>query len=105
MTSFARQGGPALPNDARKRSTEEVEDILQSMLGEQSDHVFSRFSDAYIKYRKVVVLWMVDVADYFNLHLTTTHAAIAYLDRLQPNEKYTRFEWQMMVCATQCKKV
>jgi hypothetical protein len=39
---------------------------------------------------------MVDVADYFNLHITTTHAAIAYLDRLQPNEKYTRFEWQMM---------
>jgi hypothetical protein len=49
-----------------------------------------------LQYRRVVVEWMVDVAEYFNLHLTTTHAAIAYLDRLQPNEKYSRFEWQMM---------
>lgn len=39
---------------------------------------------------------MLDVAEYFNLHPTTTHAAIAYLDRLQPNEKFTRYEWQMM---------
>jgi hypothetical protein len=39
---------------------------------------------------------MIDVCDYFGLHSTTTHAAIAYLDRLQPNEKYSRFEWQML---------
>jgi len=73
-----------------------VEDVLKSMLMDQSDHVYAKFSESYIKYRRVVVEWMVDVAEYFNLHLTTTHAAIAYLDRLQPNEKYSRFEWQMM---------
>jgi len=39
---------------------------------------------------------MIDVCDYFNLHATTTHGAIAYLDRLQPNDKFTRFEWQML---------
>lgn len=39
---------------------------------------------------------MIDVCEYFNLHPTTTHGAIAYLDRLQPNEKYSRFEWQML---------
>lgn len=39
---------------------------------------------------------MIDVADYFNLHPTTTHSAIAYLDRLQPNERFSRFEWQML---------
>jgi hypothetical protein len=39
---------------------------------------------------------MVDVAVYFNLHATTTHAAVAYLDRLQPNEKFSRYEWQML---------
>jgi hypothetical protein len=39
---------------------------------------------------------MVDVCEYFNLHPTTTHAAAAYLDRLQPNEKFSRFEWQML---------
>ena len=39
---------------------------------------------------------MVDVCEYFTLDPTTTHAAIAYLDRLQPNEKFSRFEWQML---------
>lgn len=48
------------------------------------------------QYRKVVVEWMIDVCDYFNLHQTTTHAAVAYLDRLQPNEQFSRFEWQML---------
>ena len=48
------------------------------------------------QYRKVVLEWMIDVCEYFNLHPTTTHAAAAYLDRLQPNEKFSRFEWQML---------
>jgi len=48
------------------------------------------------QYRKVVAEWMVDVCEYFTLDATTTHAAIAYLDRLQPNEKFSRFEWQML---------
>lgn len=39
---------------------------------------------------------MIDVTEYFNLHVSTTHAAIAYLDRLQPNEQFSRFEWQML---------
>ena len=38
----------------------------------------------------------MDVCDYFGLHATTMHGAIAYLDRLQPNEKFSRFEWQML---------
>lgn len=52
--------------------------------------------DDLIQYRQVVVEWMIDVADYFCLHITTTHAAIAYLDRLQPNEKFSRLEWQIL---------
>jgi hypothetical protein len=39
---------------------------------------------------------MIDVCEYFNMHPTTTHGAMAYLDRLQPNEKFSRFEWQML---------
>jgi hypothetical protein len=39
---------------------------------------------------------MMDVCEYFNMHPTTTHGAMAYLDRLQPNEKFSRFEWQML---------
>ena len=38
----------------------------------------------------------MDVCDYFNLHPTSTHMAVAFLDRMQPNEKFTRFEWQMV---------
>lgn len=73
-----------------------IQDVLQSMYNEQSEHVYAKFADAYVKYRRVVAEWIVDVAEYFHLHVTTTHAAIAYLDRLQPNEKFSRFEWQMM---------
>lgn len=43
--------------------------------------------------------WMVDVCEYFHLHITTCHMAIAYLDRLQPNEKFSRFEWQILAIA------
>ena len=39
---------------------------------------------------------MMEVCEYFNLDPTTTHGAMAYLDRLQPNEKFSRFEWQML---------
>jgi hypothetical protein len=49
-----------------------------------------------LQYRDVVVAWMFDVCDYFDLHITTKHMGVAYLDRLQPNEKFTRFEWQIL---------
>lgn len=70
--------------------------ILDSMLQDQRDHLFSKFSDTYLKYRKVVIEWMLGVCDYFHLHITTSHAAAYYLDRLQPNEKFSRSEWQMI---------
>jgi len=66
------------------------------MAAEQKDHTYCTFGETYLKYRKVVAEWMVDVCEYFKLHATTAHAAIAYLDRLQPNEKFSRFEWQML---------
>ena len=66
------------------------------MGAEQKDHNYSTFKDTYLKYRKVVAEWMLDVCEYFTLHPTTTHAAICYLDRLQPHEKFSRFEWQMI---------
>ena len=66
------------------------------MGAEQKDHNYSTFKDTYLKYRKVVAEWMLDVCEHFTLHPTTTHAAICYLDRLQPHEKFSRFEWQMI---------
>jgi Cyclin, N-terminal domain len=44
-----------------------------------------------------VTSWMMDVCEYFSLHPTTIHAAIAYLDRLQPSDKHSRYEWKMFV--------
>lgn len=91
-----------------------IKGILNTMHSEQCEHHYCKFSDAYMKvrrfcfafyicllpfvlqFRQVVAEWMIDVAEFFNLHPTTTHAAIAYLDRLQPNEKFSRFEWQML---------
>ena len=70
-------------------------DMLQLMMREQRDHKYHEFGETYIKNRKKVAEWMIEVCTYFNLHITTTHSAIAYLDRLQPNEKCSRFEWQM----------
>jgi hypothetical protein len=69
------------------------------MKADQKDHNYCDMTDSYSKYRRVVAEWMIDVCHYFNLHPTTTHAAIAYLDRLQPNEKFSRFEWQMLAIA------
>ena len=66
------------------------------MLKDQSEHNYTKFGSTYLKYRKVVSEWMVEVCDYFDLHPTTAHAAMAYLDRLQPNEKCSRLEWQML---------
>ena len=66
------------------------------MANEQRDHEHFILGATFMKYRKVVAEWMVDVCEYFTLHATTTHAALAYLDRLQPNEKFSRFEWQML---------
>jgi len=60
------------------------------------EHNYVKFGSTYLKYRKVVSEWMIEVCEYFDLHLTTSHAAIAYLDRLQPNEKCSRLEWQML---------
>jgi hypothetical protein len=79
-----------------KEDTEYIKALLLTMYYEQSEHIHSEFSEAYLKFRNVVCEWMIDVCEYFHLHITTTHAAICYLDRLQPNEKFSRFEWQMM---------
>ena len=63
---------------------------------DESEHIRGTLREGYIKHRRVVVEWIFNVCQYFNLHPTTTHAAIAYLDRLQPNEKFSRYEWQMV---------
>jgi hypothetical protein len=78
----------------RQRNT--VFSVLSTMFTEQGEHQYNTFGPAYKQYRQAVVSWIVDVCRYFKLHLSTSHKAIAYLDRLQPDEGFTRLEWQML---------
>lgn len=102
-----------------------VVNILGSMRADQKDHLYCQFGEAYSdvsfinfysiptersdtvhlflfplsfshwQYRKVISGWIMDVGEYFNLHSTTTHAAVAYLDRLQLT-KFSKNKWQML---------
>ena len=60
-------------------------------------HIFHFLSlnFAHQQYRKIISGWIMDVGEYFKLQSTTTHAAIAYLDRLQLTQ-FSRYEWQML---------
>lgn len=77
----------------------EYVEVLGTMLNEQSEHLYGKFTESYLKYRGVVMVWMIDVCEYFRLHITTSHMALAYLDRIQPNERFSRFEWQILAIA------
>lgn len=70
--------------------------ILNHMLVSQLEHNFATFGPAYSEYREAVCSWIVDVCRYLRLDMSTTHAAISYLDRLQPDESFSRLEWQML---------
>lgn len=75
-------------------------DVLRHMYKEQREHNYANMCATYVKHRPVVAKWMVNVCDHFHLHPTTTHLAISFLDRIQPNDKFSHFEWQLV--ATCC---
>jgi hypothetical protein len=60
----------------------------------------------FVQLRSIVAEWILDLGEYFDLHTTTSHAAISYLDRIQPNEKFVTFQWQMVAisCITVAAK-
>ena len=66
------------------------------MIQDQREHHFKNMRASYLQFRSRVAEWMLDLGEYFDLHPTTIHAAIAYLDRVQPNEKFCTFQWQMV---------
>lgn len=74
----------------------DVPAVLEMMMEDQREHAYANFGETYLKYRVLVFQWMMEVCEYFNMDPTTTYGAMAYLDRLQPNEKFSRFEWQML---------
>jgi hypothetical protein len=66
------------------------------MNADQREHHYRNLRPSYLKFRAKVAEWILDLGEYFDLHPTTTHAAIAYMDRIQPNEKFCAFQWQMV---------
>lgn len=74
----------------------DIEAILGSMAEDQREHHYRDCHPSYLKLRSIVVEWILDVAEHFELHPTTSHAAVCYLDRIQPNEKFCLFQWQMV---------
>jgi hypothetical protein len=82
-----------IPTD---REVSVIRDTLDYMWDSQSDHEWSNFKQSYRDFRGTVCSWMLDVCQYFSLSLSTSHASILYLDRLEPNDTFTRNEWQMV---------
>ena len=112
LNSFGEEDDEVSPTDENAVDTEydsrmryrhhgcDVEAIVATMFSEQSEQLYNvQFCKAYKQYRKVVLEWVINLTARFNLHPTTAHAAISYLDRLQLSNKYTRFQWQILaVC-------
>ena len=79
-----------------RREKHAIESILITMFEGETDHCYSEWKSAYCRYRLAVCEWIMDVCRYFKLDISTTHKAIVFLDRLQPDETFTKDEWQMI---------
>ncbi len=53
----------------------------------------------YLRYRIPVTEWMIDVGNYFDFHPISINLAIVILDKVKPNETYSRQVWQMISIA------
>jgi len=81
-------------------------DLYQSMQMEQHDYVSpGSFSPgaAYLPYRRYLVDWMSDVGEQCNLHNTTVHCSILFLDKIFRSNHIPREKWQLL--ATACISV
>ena len=79
-----------------RRNKHAIKSILNTMFSDEVDHCYSDWKPAYCRYRLAVCEWIMDVCRYFKLDISTTHKAIVYLDRLQPDETFSKDEWQMI---------
>lgn len=74
-------------------------DSLILRAGNEDERRNNELDEKYIKYRKAVIEWMIEVGDYFQLDPITTHFAINMLDKIQPNQNFSNFNWQMIAIA------
>jgi len=81
-------------------------DLYHDMLERQIDFVSpSTFSpgSSYLPYRRYLVDWMSDVGEQCNLHNSTVHVSILFLDKIFRSREIPRSQWKLL--ATACISV
>ena len=83
-----------------------TEDLFLDMVERQNDYVSPRTytpEASYIPYRRYLVDWMSDVGEQCDLHTSTVHVSILFLDKLFRSRDVPRSHWQLM--ATACLSI
>ncbi|GMI14895.1 hypothetical protein TrLO_g7345 [Triparma laevis f. longispina] len=85
-------------------------DLYDSMRKVQEEYVSGEFHNpqaTYLPFRRYLVDWMSDIGEQFNLHPTTIHTSILYLDKIFREQEGKpcppRNKWQLL--ATACISV
>mmetsp|Transcript_21499 Transcript_21499/g.44819 ORF Transcript_21499/g.44819 Transcript_21499/m.44819 type:complete len:315 (-) Transcript_21499:30-974(-) len=85
-------------------------DLYESMKLVQSEYVSPESHNpraSYLPYRRYLVDWMSDIGEQFNLHTTTIHTSVLFLDRIFREDggraPPPRSQWQLI--ATACISV
>mmetsp|Transcript_15064 Transcript_15064/g.28939 ORF Transcript_15064/g.28939 Transcript_15064/m.28939 type:complete len:329 (-) Transcript_15064:168-1154(-) len=83
-----------------------TEDLFHDMCERQSDYVSpSTYSPqaSYIPYRRYLVDWMSDVGEQCQLHTTTVHVSVLFLDKIFRTREIPRSHWKLL--ATACLSI
>lgn len=83
-----------------------TEDLFHDMREQQTEYVSPDTyypSAIYLPYRRYLVDWMSDVGEQCQLHNSTVHVSILYLDKIFRTRDIPRTRWQLL--ATACISV
>ena len=75
------------------------EDCFQLMLERENLHRDYLPNAKWLQYRRVLVDWMCEAGDEFNLHLSTMHVSVMLLDRILHSVNVTRNKLQLVAIA------
>lgn len=81
-------------------------DLFADMCQRQTDYVSPQTyvpNASYIPYRRYLVDWMSDVGEQCNLHTSTVHVGILFLDKIFRSREVPRNHWQLV--ATACLSI
>jgi len=76
-------------------------DVFKHMMKTQNQHRIYNSKVKYLKYRRVIVDWLAEVArEHFAMQAHTTHVAVAYFDRILQTSVVDRDRLQMVALCT-----